>query len=99
MNGRVPLDAYLRRAYSFNAVAVADGGWFVWFPDLPGCMTQADRFAEVGEMAEDAFRAWVTDRYDAGLPIPDPVLAADDVPTPEWDTAGVTSPEPAGVAT
>ena len=98
-NGRLPLDVYLGRAYSFNAVSVEDRGWFVWFPDLPGCMTQADNFVEVGEMAADAVRAWITYRYEAGLPIPDPRLATDDVPTPEWDAAGLTSSAPTGVAT
>jgi antitoxin HicB len=98
MPDRVPLEAYLARAYTFHAVAVEDGGWFVLFPDLPGCMTQADTIAEVGEMAADAFRAWMTDRYEAKLPISDPTLAFDEVPTPEWDAAGITSPVPIGVA-
>ncbi len=67
------LDDILARQYSFRVEADLEaGGWFIWFPDLPGCMTQADRSAEIGEMAGDAFRGWVEVAHEAGQAIPPP---------------------------
>ena len=94
MQSRLPLDAYLRRSYTFHAVAVDDGGWFVWFPDLPGCMTEADTFVEVGEMAEDAFRAWITHRYETGLEIPEPAIATGGVTN--WPLSAGKAKAPVG---
>lgn len=34
-------------------------GWFARVVELSGCMTQADTFDELGEMIEDAMRAWI----------------------------------------
>lgn len=67
------LEEILKRSYSFRVDADLDaGGWVIRFPDLPGCMTQADSFEEVGEMAADAFRAWITVEYERGHEIPLP---------------------------
>ena len=35
-----------------------DGGYFVEFPDLPGCMTQAENLAELVVMVPDAYWLW-----------------------------------------
>ena len=67
------LEEILERQYSFIAEADPDdGGWVVTFPDLPGCITQGDTFQEVAEMAEDAFRLWITAQHENGFPIPEP---------------------------
>jgi len=67
------LKELLDRSYTFVAEADPDtGGWVVMFPDLPGCMTQAEAFEEIGPMAGDAYRAWVTATYEDGRHIPLP---------------------------
>lgn len=84
------LEEILGRSYSFRVDADLDaGGWVIRFPDLPGCMTQADTFEEVGEMAADAFRAWVTATYEDGQEIPVP-SDTDETGFSEWDWS--TSP-------
>jgi predicted RNase H-like HicB family nuclease len=78
----------LARGYTFIAKADREeGGWVIVYPDLPGAVTQADVWEEIGEMAEDALRTWVEAQLESGRPIPEPT----DVPIPEWDwaTAGV----------
>ena len=47
-------------------------GWFARVAEWPGCMTQADNFEELGEMLEDAMRAWAETAVEEGLPIPKP---------------------------
>lgn len=46
--------------------------WFAQVKELPGCITEADSFNEVGEMIQDALAVWVQGSLDAGLPIPEP---------------------------
>ncbi len=70
--GQTPLEYYLSLAYPFEAAADKDGGWVVTFPDLPGCMTQADSMDELADMAEDARRAWIESAYEDGDVIPLP---------------------------
>lgn len=79
------LDEILKRSYSFRAEADLDtGGWVIWFPDLPGCMTQAETFDEIGPMAEDAFRAWVTASFEYGNHIPPPSDTSGDIDAWQW---------------
>jgi antitoxin HicB len=47
-------------------------GWFAKVVELPGCMTQAERFDEVPGMIADAMRAWIEAAMEQGLPIPEP---------------------------
>lgn len=81
---RTTVEEVLARNYSFIAKAdLEDGGWIIYYPDLPGVMTQAETYAEIGEMAEDALRVWVEAQLDAGRPIPKP----SDFELPDWDWA------------
>ncbi len=66
------LEAYLALEYPFNVLADPDGGYVVVFPDLPGCMTQADTYEEIAFMAEDVRRLWIETAYDLGRDIPLP---------------------------
>lgn len=78
----IKVEEVLARNYSFIAKAdLEDGGWIIIYPDLPGVMTQADTYEQVGEMAEDALRAWVEIQIEDGRPIPEP----SDLELPEWD--------------
>src|SRR5690606_10465757 len=70
MTVRPTLEEYLERKYPFNVIADPDGGYVIVFPDLPGCMTVADDVDEIGPMAEDARRAWITTAYHRGMDIP-----------------------------
>ena len=49
-----------------------DPGWVARVVELPGCLTQADTFEELGEMIEDAMRGWLTVALAEGLDIPEP---------------------------
>lgn len=46
--------------------------WFARVVELPGCMTEADTFAEAGEMILDAMSAWIESAIEDGDPIPEP---------------------------
>lgn len=84
----VTLEEILKRNYSFRVDADLDaGGWVIRFPDLPGCITQADTFEEVGEMAGDAFRAWITVEYERGHEIPMP-SDTDELGFHDWPHGG-----------
>lgn len=88
MQNQRALEDILARCYSFQAIASQDGGWVIWFPDLPGCMTQADTWAEIGAMAEEAVTLWLTDRLEQGLPIPEPSVGG--ATTIRWPTPAGT---------
>ncbi len=69
---RKPLAYYLRLQYPFRVEADPDGGYVVSFPDLPGCLTQAETPDEIGVMAEEARALWIETEYEAGRHIPQP---------------------------
>lgn len=69
---RKPLSHYLSLRYPFTAVAETEGGYFVKFPDLPGCMTQVERPEEIGPMADEIRELWLETAYDHGAEIPLP---------------------------
>jgi antitoxin HicB len=54
-----------------------DGTYFARIPDLPGCMTEADKWDDVLAQIEDAKRAWLTTALEDGVPIPPPRDAED----------------------
>jgi antitoxin HicB len=49
-----------------------EAGYVSRITELPGCLTQADTFEELGEMIEDAMRAWIETALEDGQPIPEP---------------------------
>jgi predicted RNase H-like HicB family nuclease len=64
--------------YPFNVLADPDGGYVVEYPDLPGCITQAETLDEVVPMAEDARRLWLETAYEQEvLEIPLPTYPAE----------------------
>lgn len=46
--------------------------WGIVFPDLPGCVSAADRFEDLPAMAEAAVALWLETAIDAGQTIPKP---------------------------
>jgi predicted RNase H-like HicB family nuclease len=48
----------------------AEGGFSIFFPDLPGCATQAEDMDEAQTMAGDALSLWMEAAEDAAMKIP-----------------------------
>lgn len=49
-----------------------DEGFWIEFPDLPGCAAQGDTFTELKENAEDALSLYLGVLFDDGKNIPEP---------------------------
>jgi len=58
--------------YPFTVQPEKDGGFFIEYPDLPGCMTQVDREDEVLLAAREIRELWLDTAWDTGRPIPVP---------------------------
>lgn len=53
---------------TYPAVLVPDdGGYYVYFPDLPGCFTQCDTIEEAKMMAAEALHLYLDDVTDYPL--------------------------------
>lgn len=72
MTTRPTLDDVLSRHFRFNVLVDPDGGYVVVFPDLPGCLAQADTLAELPELVDEARRLWIEVAYEDGQNIPLP---------------------------
>lgn len=78
----ISLEEVLERRYTFVVQADPEvHGWVIIYPDLPGCISQAESYEEIGELARDALVTWVSAQIEDGRPIPVPGLH----PNPEWD--------------
>ena len=72
---RKTLDFYMHLPYTIEVIrdtGEAYSGLFARVVELPGCMTQADTFDELGEMIEDAMRGWIEAALETGQDIPEP---------------------------
>ena len=72
-SARKNLEEYLALEYPFTVIADPDGGFVVVFPDLPGCMTQAETCEEIGAMANEARQLWLESAFyqaDFDIPLP-----------------------------
>lgn len=65
------LDHYRGLPYTVE-VRHDEDGWFARVIELPGCMTWADTFEELGPMIEDAKLGWIEDALENGDPVPEP---------------------------
>jgi antitoxin HicB len=69
------LDFYMTLPYTVEVIKDSGAeysGLFARVVELPGCMTQADTYAELGEMIEDAKRGWIEAALESGQDIPEP---------------------------
>lgn len=67
------VDEYLKLPYTIQVVRdETDGGWVAQVMELPGCLTQAETFDELGQMVQDAMRVWLEAALEDGLTIPEP---------------------------
>jgi antitoxin HicB len=74
-NGAKTVEEYLKLPYAIEVMRDEGddyGGWFAQVLELPGCMTQADTFAEIDVMIQDAMRAWIETALEKKIPIPEP---------------------------
>ncbi len=69
------IEYYLGLPYTIQVVrnpAPDDPGWVARVVELPGCLTEADTFEELGEMIADAMRGWIEIALEDGIPVPEP---------------------------
>ena len=69
------VEDYLELPYTLEVVRDESdnyAGWFARVVELPGCMTQADSFAELADMVKDAMVAWIETALEDGQTIPLP---------------------------
>jgi antitoxin HicB len=69
-----PLDHYMSLPYTIEVKhdPESEWPWFARIVELPGCMTEAPTFEELGPMIEDAMRSWIEVGLEHGDPIPEP---------------------------
>ena len=48
------------------------GGYYITYPDLPGCSSDGETIEEVIQMGEDARMCWIDTAYEQGKEIPLP---------------------------
>lgn len=71
------LDYYLALPYTIQIFPdKEDGGYVARVLELPGCLTQADTWAEVLTMIEDVKRGWLESALAHNDPIPEPTAQA-----------------------
>jgi antitoxin HicB len=68
------LDYYMSLPYTIEVKhdPESEWAWFARVVELPGCMTEAPTFEELGPMIEDAMRSWIEVGLEHGDPIPEP---------------------------
>ncbi len=71
---RKPLSYYLALKYPFRVRVDPQDGYFADFPDLPGCMTDADELADLPARIEETKGLWLESAYDSGDSMPSPTL-------------------------
>lgn len=70
---RRTLDYYMKLPYKMVVVPdEEEGGYTVFFPDLPGCATCVDSLNEVNKMANDAKKAWIQAAIEDNVTIKEP---------------------------
>lgn len=67
-----PLSYFLEQNYPFSVTPDPDGGYFISYPDLPGCISQVDEPGEIGPAAEEIRELWLETAHEQGVEIPLP---------------------------
>ena len=65
------LEYYMGLPYTVE-IRHNEDGYFAKILELPGCMTWAETFEELGSMIEDAMETWIGCNLEHGDPIPEP---------------------------
>lgn len=66
------LEYYMKLPYKEVIESSSDGGYVGHFPELPGCITQAETLEEMEEMLKDAKLCWISSMLEDGYPVPEP---------------------------
>ena len=67
------LEEYMKMPYRMVvAPDEEEGGYTIYFPDLPGCATCVESLEEADEMAADAKREWIKAALESGVQIREP---------------------------
>ncbi len=69
---KMTVEDYLNLPYTIEVIRDESGGFFAKVLELPGCMTQAENFAELAEMIHDAMTAWIETALADGDAVPLP---------------------------
>jgi antitoxin HicB len=73
--GMMKVEDYIKLPYTIEVMRDEGenySGWFARVVELPGCMTQADTFAELSDMIREAMVAWIETAVEDGETIPLP---------------------------
>lgn len=63
---------YMALRYTIEIFPSEEGGYAARIRELPGCLTQADTWAEIDAMIQDAKQAWLETALERGMTIPEP---------------------------
>lgn len=67
------IDDYMKLPYRMEITPDADeGGFFVSFPELPGCISLGDTLEEAYKNAQDAKKVWLEAAIEDGVQICEP---------------------------
>ncbi len=66
------VEQYVALRHPIHLYQLEDGSWFVKFPDLPGCMTDADRWEDLPQRIHEAKSLWIEGVLERGDEIPSP---------------------------
>ena len=61
----------MNRTYKINLRKEPEGGYTVFVPSLPGCITYGDTVDEAIDMAREAIELYIEELQDRGESIPD----------------------------
>jgi len=61
----------MNRTYKINLRKEEDGGYTVFVPSLPGCITYGETVDEAIDMAKEAIELYIEELQDRGESIPD----------------------------
>lgn len=88
------LATLLARQYRFCSDVEPTGGWTIWYPDLPGCMTFATTYDQIGQRAREVFEVWMRSEVERGHTIPEPTAYPHDDFWPNGLDAELSPPLP-----
>lgn len=63
---------YMALPYSYEIIPSEEGGWVIKVKELPGCLTQADKWEDIPSLVQDAMQGWIEVALEFNDPIPEP---------------------------
>lgn len=66
------IEYYLSLPYTLEIIHSEEGGWVVKVKELPGCMTQADKWDDIPALIQEAMRGWIEVALEFGDGVPEP---------------------------